>query len=256
MNDITINGTVRTHEGAALGAATLTLISPQGRQLGRASSGLDGGFEMAAPEPGAYVLIAAADGHRPQATAVIAGGEPAAHDIVLLGSGGLSGVVRVGTDGHPVPGAMVVVTDDGGEVLATAKTGENGRFTVEDLPDGLLTVAVNASGYRPAAVPVEIGERTSGRVEITLTRGAHLQGTVRSGLLRRPVRDARVTLVDVHGDVVATATTAEDGRYAFTDLEAGDYTVIAGGYPPAAGPLTVGGRGEAGYDVRLGHPDE
>lgn len=257
MNDIMINGTVRTLEGVTLGSVTLTLISPQGRQLGRAHTGEDGGFELSVPQAGPYVLIAAADGHRPQATALIAGGtEAASHDIVLLGAGGLSGVVRANGDGQGVPGAMVIVTDGGGEVLATAKTAENGAFVVGELPDGLFTVAVNATGFRPAALPVEVGGQGTGRVEITLTSGAHLQGTIRSGAERRPVRDARVTLVDVSGDVVATATTGEDGRYAFTDLEAGDYTVIASGYPPAATPLVLSGRGEGGYDVQLGHPDE
>jgi uncharacterized protein YfaS (alpha-2-macroglobulin family) len=255
MNGITIHGTVRSHEGAGLGSATLTLISPHGRQLARTSSDGDGGFAIEVSEAGAYVLIAAADGHRPQATAVIAGAEPNPHDIVLIGSGGLSGVVRAAAGGEPVAGAMVVVTDVGGEVLATAKSGPNGDFTIGQLPDGTVTLAVNAAGFRPTALPVEIGGHATGRVEVTLSSGAHLQGTVRAAGTRRPVRDARVTLVDPAGDVVATATTGEDGRYAFTDLEAGDYTVIASGYPPAATQLTLDGSGAAGYDLRLGHPD-
>ncbi len=256
MNDITINGSVRAFDGTALRSATVTLISPQGRQLGRARSDDGGGFAVSAPRPGAYVLIATADGHRPQATALVAGGEPAFHQIVLLGARGLAGLVRAGADGRPVPGAMVAVTDDGGEVLATAKTGENGVFTVDELPDGLFTVAVNASGFRPAALPVEIGAGAGGRIEVTLSSGTNLQGTVRVRGGRRPVRDARVTLVDVHGDVVATATTGEDGTYAFTDLEAGEYTIIASGYPPAATPLALADSGQADHDLRLGHPDE
>ncbi len=52
---------------------------------------------------------------------------------------------------------------------------------------------------------------------------------------RGPLADARVTLIDAAGNVVATATTGEDGAYAFTDLDAGEYTVIATGYPPVAG---------------------
>jgi uncharacterized protein YfaS (alpha-2-macroglobulin family) len=256
MNGITIHGTVRTPDGSALRSATLTLISPQGRQLSRASTGQDGGFEVAAPEAGAYVLIAAANGHRPQATAVIAGGTPVEHDIVLSGSAGLSGVVRAESDGRPVPDATVIVTDRDGEVLAATRTGESGGFSVDELPDGTFTLAVNVAGFKPAALPVRIGDRGTGRVEVTLPSGAHLQGTVRAGADRHPVRDARVTLVDQTGDVVATATTGEDGRYVFTDLEVGDYTLIAGGYPPAATPVVLGGSGEAGYDLRLGHPDE
>ena len=62
--------------------------------------------------------------------------------------------------------------------------------------------------------------------------------------------------MDAAGNVVATATTGEDGAYAFTDLDAGDYTVIASGYPPVATALTVTGRGVDDYDIELHHPDE
>jgi uncharacterized protein YfaS (alpha-2-macroglobulin family) len=256
MNDITIHGTVRGPAGGAIGSAMLTLISPQGQQLGRARTGADGSYRLTVPSPGAYVLITAADGHQPKATAVVAEGTAVAHDVVLMDTSGLAGVVRGSSGGLPVVGAMVVVTDPHGEVLASAKTDENGAFTFEDLPVGTFTLAVNAHGYRPSAIPVEVGGQGMTRIEVGLSTGVRLQGTVRAGAHRRPLRDARVTLVDARGEVVATATTGEDGRYAFTDLEADDYTLIAGGYPPKATPLTVNGRGQSGYDVELGHPDE
>ena len=56
--------------------------------------------------------------------------------------------------------------------------------------------------------------------------------------------------------MVATATTGDDGAYAFADLDAGEYTVIATGYPPVAGALTVNGRGVDGHDIELAHPGE
>lgn len=40
----------------------------------------------------------------------------------------------------------------------------------------------------------------------------------------QPLNDARVTLIDTAGNVVTTATTGEDGGYAFTDLDGGEYT--------------------------------
>jgi hypothetical protein len=56
--------------------------------------------------------------------------------------------------------------------------------------------------------------------------------------------------------VVGTAVTESDGAYAFTDLDSGEYTVIATGYPPVATALTVGGRGVDGHDMELSHPAE
>lgn len=43
----------------------------------------------------------------------------------------------------------------------------------------------------------------------------------------RPLGDARVTLLDAAGDVVATTTTGYDGAYAFSDLDGGPFTLIA-----------------------------
>ncbi|MGI5139295.1 MULTISPECIES: carboxypeptidase regulatory-like domain-containing protein [unclassified Streptomyces] len=51
-------------------------------------------------------------------------------------------------------------------------------------------------------------------------------------------------------------TTAVDGAYAFTDLAAGEYTVIASGYPPVATSVTLDGSGESSLDVTLVYPED
>ncbi|MEC4018904.1 MFS transporter [Streptomyces sp. H27-D2] len=251
-----IHGYVRNAEGGPVPRSAVTLISLSGRQLGRSVAHADGGYALDAPGSGSYVLIASADGHQPQASTVVVGDEPLGYDILLAGTSGLTGLVRALADGEPVGDAMVVVTDVRGEVLATAKTGAAGEFTFDELVAGTFTIAVNASGFRPTATPVEVGGQGVTRLEIELRSGARVQGTVRAGGDRRPLPDARVTLVDAAGNVVATSTTGEDGAYAFTDLDAGDYTVMASGYPPVAGALTVSGHGVDGHDVELSHPGD
>ncbi|MGP3944335.1 MFS transporter [Streptomyces sp. 6N106] len=251
-----VHGFVRNADGGPVARAAVTLISLAGRQLGRSVAHPDGSYALDAPSSGSYVLIAAADGHQPQASTIVVGDDPLGFDIVLSGTSGLVGTVRGAADGRPVDAAMVVVTDVRGEVLATGKTGEQGDFGFDELVSGTFTLAVNAPGYRPAALPVEVGAQGLTRVEIALQAGARVQGIVRAGADRRPLPDARVTLVDAAGNVVATSTTGEDGAYAFTDLDAGDYTVIASGYPPVAGALTVSGPGVDGHDVELAHPGE
>ncbi|MFI5522751.1 MFS transporter [Streptomyces platensis] len=248
-----VHGFVRNAEGSPVPRSAVTLISLSGRQLGRAAAQANGSYALSAPGAGSYVLIAAADGHQPQAATVVIGETPHAYDILLSGTSGLGGQVRSAATGAPVDGAMVVVTDVRGEVLATGKTGAEGHFAFDELAPGTFTVAVNAPDHRPAALPVEIGGQGTTRIEIELLSGARVQGVVRAGAHRRPLPDARVTLVDAAGNVVATSTTGEDGAYAFTDLDAGDYTVIASGYPPVATGLAVGAGGVDGYDVELAH---
>ncbi|MFJ8586175.1 MFS transporter [Streptomyces sp. NPDC093595] len=256
LSGTAVRGTVRTAEGTAVARAAVTLISLSGRQLGRSVAHADGTYALDAPGSGSYVLIASADGFQPQASTIVVGEEPLHHEILLSGTSGLAGAVRAADGGAPVAGAMVIVTDVRGDVLASGTSAEDGTFLFGELVPGAVTVAVNADGYRPLALPVEIGGQGVTRIEAPLEAGARIQGTVRAGAERRPLADARVTLVDAAGNVVATATTGEDGAYGFADLSAGAYTVIATGYPPVAGALTVTGRGADGHDIELAHPGE
>ncbi|MEU2435238.1 MFS transporter [Streptomyces rubradiris] len=249
-----VHGFVRGAESAPVPQAAVTLISLSGRQLGRSVAQADGSYALDAPGTGSYVLIASADGYQPQASTIVVGEEPVAYDILLSGTSGLTGVVRAAGSALPVKDAMVIVTDVRGDLLATAATGEQGDFALTDLVPGTVTVAVNASGYRPRALPVEVGATGVTRIEIDLDAGARLQGVVRAP--HGPLADARVTLVDQAGNVVGTATTGADGAYAFTDLDGGEYTVIATGYPPVATALTVTGPGVDGHDIELAHPGE
>ncbi|MEW2264776.1 MFS transporter [Streptomyces sp. NPDC047853] len=251
---IAVRGFVRGAESAPVPQAAVTLISLAGRQLGRSVAQADGSYGIDAPSAGSYVLIASADGFQPQASTIVVNDEPVAYDILLSGTSGLNGLVRAVENGLPVKDAMVIVTDVRGDLLATAATGEAGEFSFAELVPGTVTVAVNAAGYRPRALPVEVGGTGVTRVEVDLQAGAQVQGVVRAP--HGPLADARVTLVDAAGNVVGTATTGADGAYAFTDLDAGEYTVIATGYPPVATALTVAGPGADGHDIELAHPGE
>jgi hypothetical protein len=251
---IPVRGYVRGAESAPVPQAAVTLISLAGRQLGRSVAQADGSYAVDAPGVGSYVLIASADGFQPQASTIVVNDEPVAYDILLSGTSGLSGVVRAAAFGTPVKDAMVIVTDVRGDVLATGTTGEQGQFTFAELVPGPVTIAVNAAGHRPQALTVEVGGAGVTRVEVELSAGAQLQGVVRAP--DGPLGDARVTLVDAAGNVIGTARTGTDGAYAFTDLDGGEYTVIATGYPPVATALTVSGRGVDDHDITLAHPGE
>ncbi|WP_254716827.1 collagen binding domain-containing protein [Actinomadura sp. WMMB 499] len=227
----------------------MTLISPAGRQVSRAVAHADGAYGVRAPMAGSYVLITSADGHRPQASALAVGGEPVVHDVLMGGMSGLTGVVRSAHGGAPISGAVVIVTDVRGDVLATAEADARGEFGFAELVPGTMTLAVSSAEHRPRAMPVEIGDGGVTRVEVELHPGAHVRGAVRGAGV--PLGGARVTLVDAAGNTVATTTTGPDGTYAFSDLDGGAYTVIATGYPPKATAVTVSGGGLDGHDIDL-----
>ncbi|MEV5439914.1 MFS transporter [Streptomyces sp. NPDC052682] len=248
-----LRGTVRHPDDTAVPGAALTLIDVTGRQLGRSASGQDGRYTLATPGAGAYVLIAAAGGHQPQAVSVTVGERPVELDIVLGGAGHLTGTVVTAGRG-PVRDATVTLTDIRGEVVATTRTGRDGDYALTGLVAGEYTLAAGAPAFRPAALPVTLQAGRETRQDIELSVGAVLRGTVRTGG-GRPVEDARVTLLDIGGNVVDTLTTGPDGTFRFADLACGEYTVIAAGYPPVATVLQVTGGARTERDLRLGHED-
>ncbi|MEV5986841.1 MFS transporter [Streptomyces sp. NPDC052051] len=250
---VPVCGTVQHPDGTVVPRAALTLIDVAGQQIGRGASGEDGRYALSTPGSGAYVLIAAAGGHQPQAVSVTVGERAVELDVVLGGAGRLAGSVLT-ADGTPVRDAAVTLTNVHGEVVASTRSGREGGYVIGELVAGEYTLAASAPAFRPAALPVSVQASRETRQDVELAGGAVLRGTVRAGD-GRPVEDARVTLLDAAGNVVDTLTTGADGTFRFVDLSSGEYTVIAAGYPPVATVLQVAGGGRTERDLQLGHED-
>lgn len=242
-------GRVSDTRGGAVAGATLTLISPAGQQLGRARSGPDGFYELAAPAPGSYVLIASAEGRRPDASTAVLGSNPVSYDVTLSALTGLEGsVLRIG-DGAPVSAAMITALDLRGEVMAAGESDHTGQFELTGLPEGEFTIAVSAFGYHPTAVSAQVTGRDTARLEVLLRPGVRVAGVVNGG--GRPLAGALVTLTDSLGNVIESRTTDADGTYAFGNLAEGSYTVVASGYAPASAQVRVGEHDVEGFDMEL-----
>jgi EmrB/QacA subfamily drug resistance transporter len=256
LDGIAVGGRIRGAGGVPLPGATITLVELGGRQLGRATTRDDGSYVLRVPAAGSYVLIVAADGHQPQAATVTVGDGPLFYELALSGTSGLAGVVRSAMTGAAIAAATVVVTDLRGEIVASTETDQSGRFSIEDLVSGVVTLVASADGHRPSAVRVEVSGQGTTQCDVELRAGGRLNGTVRAGVANMPLGDARVALVNAAGDTVAVTTTNPDGEYTFTDLDYGEYTVTASAYQPATTTMTIDGTDQTTVDLRLGHPDE
>nr|WP_084472409.1 MFS transporter [Nocardia alba] len=250
INGATVAGHVRREDGHPLPGAVLTLIDQDGRQVARASSAADGGYTISAPRSGGHVLIVSATGHQPTALNVSVGQRTQRMDVALVGSGELSGVVRSAGNGSPLTSATVTLTDMRGEVVGAAVTGVDGTYVCHGVVSGVYTLVAAAEHMRPSAITLTVPDSGVSRQDIELTAMAVLAGSAQADG-GRAVPDVLVTVLDGAGEVTASVRTDENGRYVVTDLAEGQYTVVARGYPPVTGQVTVTGT-EAAYDVRLG----
>ncbi|MEZ0165882.1 MMPL family transporter [Kineococcus sp. LSe6-4] len=241
-------GLVTDSTGRPLPGAALTVTDHSGRQLARSTSDEVGFFSLPLEAGGTFVLIVAAADTRPVAHLVPVAGRSVRHDVRLVGSAALHGVLR--SAAGPVAGAVLTLLDVQGAVVATSRTDSEGRYRITDLLAGSYVLSVLSSAFRPVAQNLVV-DHGDVELDVTLSAGGRLVGTVATGD-GSPVAEASVTVVDEGGAVVDTATTDGDGTFAVEDLTRGRYTVTAAGFPPVATPVELPDGGHREVEVRLG----
>jgi RND superfamily putative drug exporter len=261
---LSVAGVVRRHDGRALAGAVVTLADQSGQQVARTASGPDGTYRLDVAHGGTYLLIVAAAHLSPSATLLAVADRPLTRDVTLSGRSAITGRVlaREGTDGpeqarevyRAVPGALVTVTDVTGEVVGSARTDASGGYAFEQLMGGSYVLTAQAEHRRPLARTVEVPDSGALAVDLQLSGGGRVTGTVVAATDGRRLAEATVTLVDAHGTVVGAVSTGPDGCYAFDDLDGGHYTLTAAGYAPVATTVEVDEDATSTLNIPLGAP--
>jgi hypothetical protein len=252
---LAVSGTVRQN-ARPLPGAQVTLTDQLGRQVARATSGIDGQYRLPLQHGGTFVLVVAAPLLNPTATLVAVGDRSVERDVSLVGQSAITGRV-LGQDVHSneqvgVPGALVTLIDVTGEVAASTRSGRDGGYSFERLIPGSYVLTAQSGRHRPIARTLDVPESGALACDLSLTRGGRLTGTVVAAGDGRGVREATITLVDGDGQVVASTTTNENGGYLLDDLNAGRYTLTASGYAPVAIQVDVDDDAVSSLQVTLG----
>ncbi|MBG0851254.1 MFS transporter [Streptomyces spinoverrucosus] len=166
-----------------------------------------------------------------------------------------AGIAVCGTVQHPdgtvVPRAALTLIDVAGQQIGRGASGDDGRYALATPGSGSYVLIAAAGGHQPQAVSVSVGERPV-ELDVVLGGAGRLAGSVLTAD-GTPVRDATVTLTNVHGEVVSSTRSGREGGYVITELVAGEYTLAASApaFRPAALPVTVQAARETRQDVEL-----
>jgi hypothetical protein len=252
----------------------------------RAFDAADGAFRWEGLEADRYEVFVEADGLAQHRTGPVdlAAGEALALDVALAPGRRLRGWVVADDTDAPIPGATVVVESETpsqvlpmdldespGWLTRLARTGSDGGFELEDLASGRGRLRVDAPGFAPAWVDVDVEPAPA---NLTAEDAAELQRMpelpqvpqviVRLG----PGGTVAGTVTDAYGHAVAgavvLATFGDDpsrarlfsydeartdarGEYRFAHMASGFYMLIQwpdeasfrGGAPPTLRPAMV-----------------
>jgi hypothetical protein len=244
VTDFSVERIVRTP-----GATTFRL----GGSAARSFHDEAGAFELNQVPAGACVLRVRSPGFHAAEIAVPIVPPPA--DVVVPMTRGLSVAGRVLLAGNrqPVPNATVAwrpsdaARSELEAIFASLATGEDttstdadGQFVLEDLPSGNIMLFVSHAEYAPSRTNITVPARSS--VEVTMNRGATLAGVVMLDQAGPAV--GAVVAVTAAGERMGMmppdiATTDGSGRFRFSRLREGSYTLIARAPTGASVPRTV-----------------
>jgi hypothetical protein len=190
-------------------------------------------------------------------------------------------------EGEPgVPGVSVTVRDDSGKEVGQTKTGEDGKYLFDQLPDGKYTVCFDKSTLPEKYADWQLTKPKAGDLAkdsnadpatwcaepVTLNAATQVDLTVDAGIVEvnqlgdfvwhdknnNGVQDAGepgiagvpVTIRDDKGNTVRQMTTDADGKYLFDDLPNGTYQVCVSA---ATLPASMAG---AGFTKQNTAPDD
>lgn len=248
-----------------------TVIGPDGKPVAGALVGAEGNLHIGFPEtpavktdvrgrfellglkPGSYTVVAQREGFAPGiAMDVLVASQEDATTTVALATGTAVGGRLIGPSKRPVAGLVRVEELDGRAppvVLAVrfrVEAGRSGWFHLDALPRGSHTISVEAPGFAPVRVGVEVPGNgpTVNLGDIRLESGITIRGHVRDET-GQPIADAMVSASPLAG--VRTAQGAEgrsqtDGSYVLAGLSRIGYSVgvSASGFASAVRRMEAG----------------
>jgi len=132
--------------------------------------------------------------------------------------GWIQGTVTDATTGQSVAGARVTAAG------ISAVTGDDGVYTLNDVPAGQQTLSASADGFAPAQVTVNVisGQVLTQNITLLPLKGT-IRGVVINAVNNQPIAGATI---EIKGTSIS-ATSGGDGAYVLSNAPVGSQTVTA-----------------------------
>lgn len=200
-----------------------------------AESAGDGSYAVQLPAPGEYrVLVFHSRSGAFNSRLAVAG--EMVYDVDI-GGGRVSGRVVDAVTRAPVADALVRQTS------VEVRTGADGRFSLDDVPDGAQKLVANAAGYAPELHAFTAANGVASELEIALTRGTPVQVRLVDASSGQPLEGFAMIGDAVGMLAIAAGAVPADGTGLQLQLAAGRYELhaMAQGYARKSATLTVPG---------------
>ena len=249
FSDLNGNGTQDPGEGG-LSGVTVELLDSNGAVVATATTGANGSYAFPNVTPGAYTVretdpTGYTSTTNNTAPISVAPGGAATANFGDQQQGTVSGTVFSDLNGNGtqdpgeggLSGVTVELLDSNGAVVATATTGANGSYAFPNVTPGAYAVReTDPTGYTSTTLnemPISVAPGGAATANFGDQQPGAISGVVFNDLNGNGVRDSgepgiggvRIEVLDSNNNVIATTATTGDGRYLFSELNSGAYTV-------------------------------
>jgi len=208
------------NSGGALAGATVSL---SGASSASTTADASGNYSFGGIPAGTYTVTGTASGYKARSYGgvVVTSGQTTTQDVGLTTTGRVTGTV-VSSGGAVLSGATVTLQGGNLPTTDTVSTDASGKYTSSWDPIGTYTVTCSAAGYASQTV-TGVAVTTGGlaTVNCTLSNTGTLTGVVSNLNTGGAISGATVSYSG------GSTTTDSTGRYTFTGVVSGTYSVTA-----------------------------
>ena len=172
-----VEGTITDKDGNPISDAEVTVKDENGKELGKDKTDQNGHYEITNIPDGEHSLTVDKDGKANTSDLKVEGekvtevnGQKGEKPDISTNLGAEISGTLTNDQNDPVSGAQITAKDDKGTTLDTDVTDENGRYHIENLPDGTITVTITHPKYPEHSIQVAVN---GGKTD--LTDGLHIQ---------------------------------------------------------------------------------